>query len=136
MNVGVRYDYLNMYVPANHFGPAPLIPTRNFDLPEKQLVNWHDVTPRLRAAYDLFGKGKTGAANQPEQVRRLARGSGALRDAVSPRSAHCHGVSPAVTRTWSDNNGNFRAGLRLTEPLAQGPAVIGTGRLGGSSDDD
>src|SRR6185369_10016197 len=59
LNLGLRYDYLNIYIPAQHLGPAPLVPARNLDLPETQLVNWKDVTPRVTAVYDLFGNGKT-----------------------------------------------------------------------------
>ena len=55
----MRFDYLKIYIPAQHLGPAPLVPTRNLDLPETDLVSWKDLTPRLAAAYDLSGNGKT-----------------------------------------------------------------------------
>ena len=29
----LRFDYLDIYIPAQHLGPAPLVPARNLDLP-------------------------------------------------------------------------------------------------------
>ena len=33
LNVGLRFDYLNNYVPAEHNGPGPFVPNRNVDRP-------------------------------------------------------------------------------------------------------
>src|SRR4029453_12024625 len=70
LTLGVRFDYLDIYIPAQHpgappppppaprgvfspsrntntpakpLGPAPLVPTRNLDLPKTDLVSWKDV---------------------------------------------------------------------------------------------
>jgi len=60
LNLGVRYDYQNMYVPENKLGPTPLAPGRNITFaPVLNVPNWKNVTPRIGGAYDLFGDGKT-----------------------------------------------------------------------------
>jgi hypothetical protein len=58
LNLGMRLDVLRITIPAQHLGPAPLVPTRNIDLPETQGGHFDDLTPRMAATYDLFGNGR------------------------------------------------------------------------------
>ena len=58
VNGGLRFDYFNGYVPAEHVPATPSgwIPERNFDVVHN-VPNWFDVNPRVGASYDLFGTG-------------------------------------------------------------------------------
>jgi hypothetical protein len=55
---GVRFDYENAYLPAQHLDAGAFIPARDFA--EVTCVPcWKDLSPRMSAAYDLFGNAKT-----------------------------------------------------------------------------
>ena len=63
LNLGVRYDYRKSHFPEqtiggpDPYGAAQLV-RAPFTVPETQQLAWHDVTPRMAAAYDLFGDGR------------------------------------------------------------------------------
>ncbi len=55
LTYGLRYEYFNGYVPAQHVDATPngWVPERNF-AEVKNVPLWKDVDPRIGAAYDLF----------------------------------------------------------------------------------
>jgi hypothetical protein len=120
LNLGARFDYFNHYFPAQHLGPGRLVPNRDISFPETPGTNWKDVTPRMNAAYDLFGNGKT--AVKASMNKYLAGVSVTVNGAANPVSR----LANSVTRPWNDllfpvgdpRRGNFAPDCDLLNPAA------------------
>jgi hypothetical protein len=120
--LGLRLDVLRIYIPAQHLGPAPLVPNRNIDLPETQVGHFQDLTPRMAGVYDLFGNGKS-ALKVSLSKYVIAQGvQGAYGDQLAPVNR----LANFVNRNWTDNNHNFFPDCDLTNVNAQSPTTTGS----------
>jgi hypothetical protein len=124
LNAGLRFDYMTIHIPAQHLDPAPLVPNRSIDVAATDLVSWKDLTPRLAAAYDLAGDGKT-ALKVSINKYVVAQGvQGLYGDAIAPVNR----LANFVTRLWNDvtfpagdpRRGNYVPDCDLTNVLANG----------------
>ena len=111
MTYGVRLDMLRTgwpdeTIPANPFTPAAQFAGND------TFLSWNDISPRVGAAYDLFGTGRT--AIKGNIAKYLAAETINLTGLANPVS----GVSTTTTRTWTDLNGDrtiFNPNLSLQE---------------------
>jgi hypothetical protein len=130
LNYGVRYSYFVTSAPVTTIGPSPLTPNRNITFPETAGVAWHDVTPHLGAAYDLFGSGKTAlkvSLNKYLDSPDL--------DAGIPASmVPANGLVSTITRTWTDANVNFTPDCDLTNVALQDRRLSGGDFCGAVAD--
>ena len=115
LNLGLRYDYFNGYVPAQHVAATP-----NGWLPERDYAQvnnvplWKDLNPRVGAAYDLFGDGKT--ALKASLGRYVNRSVVEIANANNPIVASVN----QVNRAWTDSNGNYVPDCNLASRVQNG----------------
>src|SRR5579872_901452 len=58
LNLGIRFDHMNMNLPAQGASGGFWQPARTFS-EQDGIVNWNTWSPRIGFAYDLFGDSKT-----------------------------------------------------------------------------
>ena len=114
LNYGLRYEYFNGYVPAQDVPATPSgwVPERTYGA-VTGVPLWKDLTPRLGAAYDLFGDGRT--AVKVSLGRYVAKYGVDLTNLNNPIQTSVN----SVTRTWTDN-GNYVPDCNLSNFAANG----------------
>ncbi len=128
LNLGVRFDYFNVYFPESSLGPGPLVPNRSLTFPETSFVSWKDLSPRLGAVYDLFGNGKTAVKVSLDRYMVAQGLQGIYGDQADPIGR----LANMITRSWNDltfpagdpRRGNFVPDCSLTSPVANGECGV------------
>ena len=127
LNLGLRYDRFQNSFPAQEIGPSPLSPARNFRFEKTDGVSFHDLNPKLNAAYDLLGDGRTAVkASLNRSVEPYT--SGGLAGARNPITR----LANSTTRSWGDANANFIPDCNLLSLDANGECGAVANRAFGS----
>jgi hypothetical protein len=128
----VRYDRASSFSPAEHNGTTL---TSRFNLNPVKLDRtdgvhaYTDISPRVGAAYDLFGDGRT--AIKFNLGRYLAPGTN---DTIYTQNNPANRIVNNVSRSWTDTNGNSIVDCDILNPAAQVvPGGDSCGALTGNS---
>jgi hypothetical protein len=121
LNLGVRFDYLNINFPEQSLEPGGLVPNRNITFPKNDYLGWKDISPRLGAVYDLFGNGRTALKANLSRYVLAQRLTSNYTNLGNPVNA----MANSVTRSWNDRaglgiNGDYIPQCDLVNPMANG----------------
>ena len=119
LNLGVRYDHKRSHFPeqiisnpTDPYGPALFVPVP-FTIPRTEQLRWHDITPKMAGAYDVFGDGKTALKVSLNKYLDGTQVDG-LGNPVAGN------LILETNRSWTDTNGNFKPECDLLAPAANG----------------
>ena len=112
---GIRYDHFTSSFPGFSLGPSTFLPTQ-LTFPQVDVASLNDITPRLSAAWDVRGNGKTAV--------KVALGKYVITQAshnstLGGLAAVGNRIASTTDRAWTDN-GNFVPDCDLLNPLANG----------------
>jgi hypothetical protein len=94
LNLGLRYGDVHQDLSEVDLVAGPFVPART--LPEvKNYPHWRNLNPRVGAAYDLFGTGKTAVKVSLGRFNPVIRATGS----AAPQQSQ----SASTTRSWNDS---------------------------------
>jgi len=123
----LRYEHAWSWFPAdengilanNQFGRRYIFPRHD------GVTGYHDITPRLGLAYDVFGNGKTSLKLNISKYLQSANNEG-LYTINNPAVT----FQQTTNRSWTDGNRNFTPDCNLLNPAAQNNLAAGGDNCG------
>ena len=110
INLGARFNDARGSTPLQVLGAGKFVPERRFE-PLENVPAYQNFSPRLGAAYDLFGNGrtavKTSLGHYPDIIRTVTG---------NPAQA----LTRTTNRTWNDVNTNYIPDCDLHNTVANG----------------
>ena len=116
LNLGVRIDTFDGWVPAQNTPATPYFDSIAFDKVEK-VPDWADVSPRLGVAWDVRGDGNTAVKATAGRYAAAAGGGNPLPSNPSAT------IDRTTLRSWTDFNGDGLPQGDPTNPLPNGELV-------------
>jgi hypothetical protein len=113
---GLRFEHLSAEFPDQQIGPNLYIPV-GISFPARDSgVGVKDIMPRIGAAYDLFGNGRTAVKVSLGRYVTPTNSTEAYAGGQNPISR----VATTTNRSWTDNNRNFVPDCNLLNPALNG----------------
>jgi hypothetical protein len=121
----LRFDHPWSTYPEQSIGGVHFLPGTTTFPESRGVEGYNDITPRLGAAFDLFGTGKTALKfNMGRYLEAAVNGNGNYSQLL-PASR----IFTTVTRTWTDRNSNFVPDCDLENVNAQSTTVDFCGQI-------
>jgi hypothetical protein len=115
LNAGLRYDWFQNSFPEQNVGPTPLAPARDFTFAKTDGLSLHDLNPKLSAAYDLFGDGKTAVKSSLNRyVEQYTVGG------IAGGRNPINRLANSTNRSWNDANRNYVPECNMVDLNANG----------------
>ncbi len=113
---GLRFEHLSAEFPDQQIGPNVLIPVA-IQFPARDSgVGVKDIMPRVGAAYDLFGNGRTAIKVSLGRYVTPTNSTEAYAGGQNPINR----VATTTNRSWTDRNVNFVPDCDLLNPALNG----------------
>jgi hypothetical protein len=119
----LRYEHAWSFFPEGLNGllADSIYGGKAFTLPAaKGVTGYHDITPRMGLAYDVFGDGKTAVKLNWSKYLQSAANDGVYINANKAST-----FAQTSNRAWVDGNKNFSPDCDLSSPLAQDNTAAG-----------
>jgi Carboxypeptidase regulatory-like domain len=100
LNLGLRLDKIDAGFPEADLPAGLFVPARHADA-KYGIPSWTDINPRIGAAFDVFGNGRTALRTSFGRFNQLSRADFTIR--FHPFNSSINSAS----RTWTDSNNNF-----------------------------
>jgi hypothetical protein len=100
LSLGIRYDQIDAGFPTADLPAGPFVPARHADA-RYGIPSWKDINPRIGAAYDVFGNGRTALRTSLGRYNQLSRADFTIR--FHPFNSSINSAS----RPWTDGNNNY-----------------------------
>jgi hypothetical protein len=116
---GVRYDHLTTNYPDSKIGgPGYSFAPVEIFYPARSTpgISWDDISPRIGAAYDLFGTGKTAVKVNVGQYMEAYTGTSNSDMDLNP----IYRTTVSTTRQWTDSNRDYVPNCDLANPERNG----------------
>jgi hypothetical protein len=114
VTAGLRWEHLNGYLPEQSSPASRWFPNQQRTFAEiPDVVDWKTVGPRISAAYDLAGDGRTGVKAAFGRYYYMIASGGGILGGFNPNGNY------SEQYTWSDANGDrhFQLGEQTGAPV-------------------
>ena len=114
VTAGLRFEHLNGYLPEQGSPDSQFFPNLQRQWPKvDDVVDWKTTGPRISAAYDVRGDGRTGLKFAAGRYYYVIASGGGILDGVNPNANY------QETYTWNDANNDlhFQPGEQTGNPV-------------------